>query len=444
MRSDPRKFFTTRNEKRRGTNIYVKHDFNISRLLGDPFAVSSLSIALISWIIALVGSITSAAASEIFPKFTWWGLVYQFIILVFLFFFYCFDVVDYYKNFLASSLAVAFLYNTNSTTNLIYSDGSKKAAASAGCVLLSMIDLIWIFYFGADNGSPSNRWIDSFSLSGTRPSIVEQSTLQASSYPYKDNDINNRAPYNSVPSNDDVGSYNNGFARSGTNSRHNNRNYISRPQSTMNNSQKQIYPSGHYVSSTALNGLETVDLHSKQNTNSQNYTTGSNTGENTNPHSQSGLNAHTIIEEGNDHDSNVQNDNPTDKNQKNRKENEIQEPLNNTLTRLNKYNPTSPNTNNNNGPINTRTNKAKSYVTDSTMSDSLGLYSDMGDEFAQFPYKARALYSYEADESDAYEISFEQGEILKVGDIEGRWWKAKRLNGSTGIIPSNYVELIQE
>lgn len=80
--------------------------------------------------------------------------------------------------------------------------------------------------------------------------------------------------------------------------------------------------------------------------------------------------------------------------------------------------------------------------TDTTMGGTLELYSDAGEE--SFPYTAQTLYRYQADENDAYEISFEQGEILKVSDIEGRWWKAKRSNGETGIIPSNYVKLIED
>ncbi|GJJ13215.1 hypothetical protein Clacol_007466 [Clathrus columnatus] len=62
-------------------------------------------------------------------------------------------------------------------------------------------------------------------------------------------------------------------------------------------------------------------------------------------------------------------------------------------------------------------------------------------ESGSHQYRAKALYGYTASPDDPNEISFTKGEILEILDKTGKWWHAKRADGTTGIAPSIYYLL---
>ncbi|GAB1526050.1 Transmembrane osmosensor [Rhizoctonia solani] len=72
----------------------------------------------------------------------------------------------------------------------------------------------------------------------------------------------------------------------------------------------------------------------------------------------------------------------------------------------------------------------------------LGNDPEQGGPGGNYAYKARALYAYNASPDDPSEISFAKGEILDIVDNNGKWWQARKADGTTGIVPSNYLQLV--
>ncbi|ORX35842.1 hypothetical protein BCR32DRAFT_288623 [Anaeromyces robustus] len=56
--------------------------------------------------------------------------------------------------------------------------------------------------------------------------------------------------------------------------------------------------------------------------------------------------------------------------------------------------------------------------------------------------RAEALFDYTANKEDPNEISFSQGEVMDILDNNGRWWQARKADGTMGIVPSNFFKVI--
>lgn len=323
--------------------------FKIRNFTGDPFAIATVSFGLIAWIVALAGAAASSQGS--FPHFTWWGIAYQIVIILVITVLYLNNNIELYKFTLVGLVSIGFIYTTNSTNNLVYnSSSSGNLCCAAGCILLSILNLIWILYFGGHPESPTNQFIDSFSSNKYANEYIGRSSV------LKTEPFDDQHGFNSAAS-------------------------------------KRFTSTGISLPQENVSQMSQTNTHSQQQQQQQ--------------HSTSAANA-----------SNATSYFP--------------------LTQLHGLENSSQD----------MMGSAPRDLTQNTNTNSSGtkrntLYTDSeGGTGITFRYKAKALYSYDANPDDINEISFIKDEILDVDDVDGKWWQARRANGQVGICPSNYVKLI--
>ncbi|RKF77704.1 High osmolarity signaling protein sho1 [Golovinomyces cichoracearum] len=297
---------------------------SLSNVLGDPFALATVSIALLAWLISLIGSVIATAEklSSDFPNYSWFALAYMFCCILGVFVVIASDNIQTYHIAIVGFLACGLVLTTSSINSLIYSSNGAREAVAAGHILLSMINIIWIFYFGSTPSAMPRAYLDSFALHKDRR------TSHGGRAPVSD--------YGTV-----------------------------RPDTSIStNPMPQMYTStqiGGLKSTTPIVPLSTNNLGPDQNAPQQRF-------------------------------------------------------------------------GNNGPPLNNNFDPNSRMSLEPTVAE-VGVPTE-------YPYRAKAIYSYEANPEDANEISFLKHEILEVSDVSGRWWQAKKKNGDTGIAPSNYLILL--
>jgi SHO1 osmosensor len=292
---------------------------DIGNVIGDPFALATLSISALAWVIAFISCIVGQVQSnrfDIFPSYTWWTIVFTFFLIGGVFVVVASDTIQTYHVAVVGYLAVSLVLTTSSVNSLVFSPDGSREAAAAGFILLSMVSIVWIFYFGSAPSAVPRAYLDSFALSKSSP--ANRQTMNAG-----------------VGMGGGMGG---GYGASG------------RPETSTSVQPPQMYTSN-------LNGFE----------------------------------------------------NPSP-----------------VVTGLNARNSTAAPP-----PVAAAYQSAPKPGADTEIVPP-----------TEYPYRAKAIYSYEANPDDANEISFSKHEILEVSDVSGRWWQARKENGDTGIAPSNYLILL--
>jgi SHO1 osmosensor len=298
---------------------------SMRNIIGDPFALATISIAMLAWFIAFIASIVAQVRNPPFPNYSWFAVAYMLVCILGVLVVVASDTIQTYHVAIIGFLSCGLVLTSSSVNSLVYSPAGAKEAAAAGHILLSMVNIVWIFYFGSTPSAVPRAYLDSFAL-------------------HKDH----RASRNSK-------GMTNGYGNT-------------RPDTSVSSHQApQMYTSAQ------LNGFETSSPVSGF------------------PGGATGA-----------------------------ERNSSQPRFGNGQLAL------AP------GPSNLGTG------------GQISSEPTTGEVVAptEYPYRAKAIYSYEANPDDANEISFSKHEILEVSDVSGRWWQAKKENGDTGIAPSNYLILL--
>jgi len=280
---------------------------------------------MLAWFIAFIASIVAQVQSP-FPNYAWWAVVYMLFCILGIFVVVASDTVHTYHVAIVGFLSAGLVQTTSAVNALVYSPEGAKEAAAAGHILLSMVAIVWIFYFGSTPSAVSRAYLDSFALNKNHGTFRESRGMS--------------------------------------------KNYGSQRPDTGFSTQQN--PPQMYASQNTGFGNTSV---------MSSYPTGATAGDrmSSQPRFGNGLSAPS----------------------------------------------------------------AQPNLTASSLG-AVGAEPTVGEVVAptEYPYRAKAIYSYEANPDDANEISFAKHEILEVSDVSGRWWQAKKENGDTGIAPSNYLILL--
>lgn len=144
---------------------------SMDNILGDPFALATISIAVVcwssylplatplhpilldvrliimcsqlAWFIAFVGSAIATAAklADPYPNYSWFGVAYMFCLIIGIFVVVASDTTQTYHVALVGYLACGTVLTSSSVNSMIYSSNGAKEAAAAGFILLSMVNV---------------------------------------------------------------------------------------------------------------------------------------------------------------------------------------------------------------------------------------------------------------------------------------------------------------
>ncbi|KAK3215468.1 hypothetical protein GRF29_8g89229 [Pseudopithomyces chartarum] len=179
------------NKMENGYGHGQRTSFSLGRIFGNPFALATTSIGLLAWVIAFVSSILSALRpnpKERVPPFAWWTLVYMLFSIVGVSVTVASDSERTYHVAIVGFTAAGIVLSSSAVNALLYSPIAANEGAAAGFILLSMIAIVWVFYYGSQPQASHRTFVDSYALHKDSP------------HPHSSRQMSTQPPYPPPPS----------------------------------------------------------------------------------------------------------------------------------------------------------------------------------------------------------------------------------------------------
>ncbi|PSS18304.1 hypothetical protein M430DRAFT_275757 [Amorphotheca resinae ATCC 22711] len=127
----------------------------VDNILGDPNTLATTSTSMLAWVLTFVASvIASTQDTDPYPNYCWFSVAFMLCLIVGIFAVIASDTTEEYHVAIVGFLAAGLILTTSSVNNLLYTSNAAKQAAASGFVVLSIVNIAWIFYISSP---PTNR-----------------------------------------------------------------------------------------------------------------------------------------------------------------------------------------------------------------------------------------------------------------------------------------------
>lgn len=134
--------------------------YSLGNALTNPFWVVTFSLALSGWLITFIGSIFhNVYYGPLYPKFYWWGVVYELLITMAIIHAVLSDRIYMYQSSLVGLVSIAAIYTTTNANQFVWGESWSAGMAAGGYIILSIVNFCWIVFLGTTNDEPLHHCI---------------------------------------------------------------------------------------------------------------------------------------------------------------------------------------------------------------------------------------------------------------------------------------------